>query len=161
VRERVEGGEGYFHRPYLLWFVAENPVRNDTLPANIVAVTAAIVAAAREHAVESFQEQIDYGLGLVCSGRVVRERGVQGPLIDLLVEAGADPTSALTTALAHRESEAVARLLERGASDDAVGGGLHRRRPGDRPPGAAADAPERQLAFTVRRCTDRRQRCEH
>ena len=35
VRDRVGGGEGYFSRPYLLWFVAENPVRNGRLPANI------------------------------------------------------------------------------------------------------------------------------
>jgi peptide-methionine (S)-S-oxide reductase len=33
VRDRVNGGEGYFRRPYLLWFVAENPVRNGRLPA--------------------------------------------------------------------------------------------------------------------------------
>ena len=30
VRDRVEGGEGYFREPFLLWFIAENPVRNTT-----------------------------------------------------------------------------------------------------------------------------------
>ena len=40
LRDRLEGyGEGYFQRPYLLWFVAENPIRNGTLPANIGDVT--------------------------------------------------------------------------------------------------------------------------
>src|SRR5438128_12636217 len=79
VRDRVDGGEGYFRRPYLLWFVAENPVRNGRLPANIAAVTRVILLAAE--GVESRQEQIDDALALVCSGRVAREWGVQRELI--------------------------------------------------------------------------------
>lgn len=35
VRDRLDYGEGYFRQPYLLWFVAENPIRNDKLPRNI------------------------------------------------------------------------------------------------------------------------------
>src|SRR6266404_3969151 len=78
VRDRADGGEGYFRRPYLLWFVAENPVRNGRLPANIAEVTRVVLAAAE--GVESRQEQIDYALTLVCSGRIARERGVQRDL---------------------------------------------------------------------------------
>jgi peptide-methionine (S)-S-oxide reductase len=116
VRDRIEAGEAYFHRPYLLWFVAENPVRNDTLPANIAAIAAAILAAAKNHSPANLQEQVDGALGLVASGRVVRECGVQLPLIDLLVDAGAVPDAALNAALAHREIEAAERLLARGAA---------------------------------------------
>jgi peptide-methionine (S)-S-oxide reductase len=115
LRDRLDYGEGYFRNPYLLWFVAENPVRNDSLPENIAEVTRTIVRAAEAAGVESLKFQLDYTLGLVCSGRVARERGVQGELIDLLVEAGADPERALEPALAHREMAAVERLLERGA----------------------------------------------
>src|SRR5438445_13098341 len=33
LREKVGGAlEGFFQRPYLLWFVAEGPVRNGRLP---------------------------------------------------------------------------------------------------------------------------------
>jgi peptide-methionine (S)-S-oxide reductase len=39
LRERLDSGEGYFRRPYLLWFVAENPVRNGRLPRNIANVS--------------------------------------------------------------------------------------------------------------------------
>jgi len=114
VRERVDGGEGYFRRPYLLWFVAENPVRHGRLPANIAEVTRVILLAAE--GVESRQEQIDYALGLVCSGRVARESDVQRELIDVLGDAGADLNGALVPALAHREIAAAERLLERGAA---------------------------------------------
>lgn len=112
VRERFDGGEGYFRRPYLLWFVAENPIRNGRLPENILEVTRAILRAARRQ--ESFQEQIDYALGLVCTGCVARECGVQLSLIDVLVDAGASPGTP-DSALSHREHEAVEHLLERGA----------------------------------------------
>jgi len=114
VRDRVDGGEGYFRRPYLLWFVAENPVRNGRLPANIAEVARVVLLAAE--GVESRQEQIDYALALVCSGRVARECGVQRELIDVLADAGADLNGALRPALAHREIAAAERLLERGAA---------------------------------------------
>jgi Ankyrin repeats (3 copies) len=114
VRDRVDGGEGYFYRPYLLWYVAENPVRNGRLPANIAEVTRVILLAAE--GVESRQEQIDYALGLVCSGRVARESGAQRELIDVLGDAGADLNGAVMPAFAHREIAAAERLLERGAA---------------------------------------------
>jgi hypothetical protein len=115
VGERLPGGEGYFTDPYLLWFVAENPIRTGKLPANIVALTWAILRALQRNEVESYPEQADYALGLVGSGSVAREHRVQLPLIDLLADAGADPNGALPSALAHREVEAVERLLSLGA----------------------------------------------
>jgi peptide-methionine (S)-S-oxide reductase len=115
VRNRLDYGEGYFRQPYLLWFVAENPIRKGTLPRNIAEVTRAILAAAERQRVDSLREQLDYALGLVCSGRVTRECGVQPELIDVLSDAGADPDGALVPALAHRELAAAERLLERGA----------------------------------------------
>jgi len=116
VRDRIDyGTEEYFRNPYLLWFVAENPIRNGKLPKNIAQATQAILRAMDRERVESFREQIDYALGLVCSGKVARECGVQRELIDVLADAGADPSGALVSALAHREVDAVERLLERGA----------------------------------------------
>jgi len=116
VRDRTDFGEGYFHRPYLLWFVAENPIRNGTLPQNIAEVTRAILKAVERHAADTRQEQIDYALALVCSGRVARESGVQSRLIDVLGDAGADLDAALLPALAHRELAAAEQLLRRGAT---------------------------------------------
>jgi peptide-methionine (S)-S-oxide reductase len=113
VRDRLDAGDGYFARPYLLWFVAENPVRNGRLPSTIVEVTRAILAAAAREDV--LGDQLAYALALVCSGRVVRECGVQAALIDVLVDAGADPAAALPVALPHGERAAAEHLLARGA----------------------------------------------
>lgn len=115
VHERFDCGGGYFQRPYLLWFVAGNPVRLERLPDGAPAVARTIIELARQAGVATLQEQVDYTLCLVCSGRVPRESGVQIGLIDVLVDAGADPSCALEAALAHREESAIRRLLERGA----------------------------------------------
>jgi hypothetical protein len=116
VSDRADCGEGYFHRPYLLWFVAENPIRNGKLPQNIARMTRTILEAADRQGVVGLGDQRDYALELVCSGRIVRECGLQRELIDVLGEAGADLDKAVAPALAHREVAAVERLLERGAT---------------------------------------------
>ena len=54
-------------------------------------------------------------LGLVATGRVARECGVQIPLIDLLCDRGADPDGALQAAIGHGEFEAAEALIRRGA----------------------------------------------
>lgn len=105
--------QGYFRQPYLLWFIAGNPVRHERLPANISEITRLIIRSAQNNAAESFQEQIDYTLGLVATGRVPRECGVQVELIDLLIDSGANPGSGLG-ALAHGNINAAQRLIERG-----------------------------------------------
>jgi hypothetical protein len=110
VRQHVvfEGGN-YFRNPTLLEFVAENPIRHGTLPGTIVAVTEVILEAGAE------RSALDETLGLICSGRVPRECRVQLPLIDLLCDHGADPNTAIETAVVHGELEAVNALIRRGA----------------------------------------------
>ena len=99
----------YFSSPALLAFVAENPVRNDGLPPNVVEVARTILEAGTAPA------DVQETLGLVASGRVAREAGVQDALIALLVEHGADPASALDGALVHGEFAAAQALLRLGA----------------------------------------------
>ena len=120
VTERPRCGEGYFKDPYLLWFVAGNPVREERLAGNILEMTRSILGAARRHAAESFQDQVDYTLSLVTSGRVPRESGVQLDLVDFLIDEGADPNAGMSPALAHEEVEAVERLIHHGARVDLV-----------------------------------------
>jgi ankyrin repeat protein len=109
VRQHVvfEGGN-YFRNPTLLEFVAENPIRHGTLPGDIVAVTEVILEAGAE------RSALNEALGLICSGRVPRECRVQLPLIDLLCDHGADPNTAIETAVVHGEFEAVNALIRRG-----------------------------------------------
>jgi hypothetical protein len=106
----LEGGN-YFQNPTLLEFVAENPIRRGTLPPNIVEVAKAILDAGEK----DDQSTLDETLGLVCSGRVTRECGVQLALIDLLCDYGASPDCAMLPALPHGEFDAVRALLRRGA----------------------------------------------
>ncbi len=115
VRQRVtfEGGN-YFRNPALLEFAAENPIRRGILPANIVSVAKVIIEAGSR----TDRSVLNETLGLVCSGRIPRECGVQLPLIDLLCDSGADPDSAMPPALVHGEFDAVNELIRRGASID-------------------------------------------
>lgn len=105
---------GYFADPYLLWFVAGNPVRNASLPANITDVAMAIVDHIDGAGVASRQTQLDYAVGLVATGRIPRESGVQRTLIDALIARGARP-GGLDSAVAHNELEAARRLIHHGA----------------------------------------------
>jgi len=90
LRDQVgDALDGFFRKPYLLWFVAEDPVRAGKLPQNIAEVARAILAAAGRENAPSLQEQLDYGLRLVCWSWIARNCGVQIELIDALVDAGA------------------------------------------------------------------------
>ncbi|MES2275775.1 MAG: ankyrin repeat domain-containing protein [Bacteroidota bacterium] len=115
VKERLKtpGEEGYFKDPYLLWFIADNPIRNFKLPPNIVAVTGFLIDAVKQEAPETYLQQIEYALGLVVTGRIPRECGVQIALMDLLIDAGATPGSGVG-AVAHGNMEAANHLIERG-----------------------------------------------
>ena len=106
-----EGGN-YFRNPSLLEFVAENPVRHGTVPANVVEIAKVILDAGPS------QSAKNETLTLVSTGMVPRECRVQIPLIDLLCDYGADPNNAVHAAALHGELESVKALMERGARMD-------------------------------------------
>ncbi|WP_426671858.1 ankyrin repeat domain-containing protein [Mucilaginibacter sp. McL0603] len=114
VKERLKNAEeGYFKDPYLIWFVADNPIRNDKLPPNIVAVTRLLVDAVKREAPDTYRQQIDYTLGLVATGRIPRECGVQIAMMDALIDAGAIPGDGIG-ALVHGNIEAAQHLIDLG-----------------------------------------------
>lgn len=114
VAERADTpAEGYFAHPYLLWFVADNPIRHKKLPANITAITRLLLQYISEHAPESFRQQTDYALGLVVTGHTPRNCGVQTALMDVLIDAGAAVGNG-HGALANNNADAAQHLLERG-----------------------------------------------
>lgn len=146
IHQRVtfEGGN-YFRNPTLLQFVAENPIRHGTLPANIVEVARVILDAGAKND----QAALNETLGLVCSGRVPRECRVQIPLIDLLCENGADSNSGMPPALSHGEFEAANALLRNGARLDlAVAATLGRVEDGQRLL-VASSGEDRHRAFAL------------
>jgi peptide-methionine (S)-S-oxide reductase len=105
---------GFFKNPYLLWFVAEDPVRNRRLPRNIVDITNAIIDAARSSGAKNLQEQLDYALCLVAWSGVAADFGVQLQLIDAFIDAGAAPARNANNALVNSHFAAAERILERG-----------------------------------------------
>jgi peptide-methionine (S)-S-oxide reductase len=116
LRDKIGGAlDGFFRQPYLLWFVAEDPVRNDKLPRNVAQVASTIIQAAQREGVASLQEQLDYALRLVAWSWVARQAGVQIELIDVLIDAGASPEGVPDDALVNSNFSAAERLLERGA----------------------------------------------
>jgi Ankyrin repeats (3 copies) len=104
--------DGYFAHPALLDFVADNPIRRHALPPNALEITRVVIDAG------AGQERnvLDSALGLVASGLVARESGLQGALIELLARSGAEPDSAMQAALAHGEFVAAAALVRCGAA---------------------------------------------
>ena len=137
-----EGGN-YFRNPTLLEFVAENPVRHGTLPANIVEVTRVILDAGPS------QSAKNQTLMLVSTGSVPRECRAQLPLIDLLCDYGADPNSAIQAAALHSELQAVNALLKCGARIDLpVAASLGRIEDAHRLL-AGAGSEDRHLALTL------------
>ena len=117
LRDQVgDATDGFFNRPYLLWFVAEDPIRNGSLPNNIADVIRAIVAAVRRSHPESLQEQLDSTLQLVCWSGVAADCGLQLDMIDVLVDEGAAPGKNPDNALVNGHVAAAARLLQRGAT---------------------------------------------
>jgi ankyrin repeat protein len=127
VRERLESPgdwlkaqigdalEGFFQRPYLLWFIAEDPVRNGSLPANIADIARTIISEVKRAAADTLQEQLDYALHLVCWSWIAPQCGVQIDLIDVLLDAGASPVGAPDNAMVNGNRAAAEHLLARGA----------------------------------------------
>jgi hypothetical protein len=141
-RVSFEGGN-YFREPSLLEFVAENPVRHDGLPPNIVEVARAILDAGARFD----RGSVESTLGLVSSGRVARECGAQIALVNLLCDYGANPDAAMGAALGHGEIEAVKALIERGARVDLRVAAATGRLEDARRTAASASAEDRHFAL--------------
>lgn len=141
--------DGFFKAPYLLWFIAEDPVRNGVLPSNIVDVAHAIVRAARRDGGNTVQEQIDYALSLVSWSWIARECDVQIPLIDVLVDAGARLDHNSENALVNGNFGAAKHLVRRGAPLSLATALCLRRWDDAERLGRTATPRERQFALTL------------
>jgi ankyrin repeat protein len=99
----------YFQDPKLFWFIANNPTLMKRMPDNIVEVVETMIARGVDKA------DLDYALELVMTSSPAREQGLQIPLLERLMEAGATPTTkAIDLALAHWELEPIQALLRAG-----------------------------------------------
>ncbi|MGA8575118.1 MAG: ankyrin repeat domain-containing protein [Candidatus Cybelea sp.] len=138
-------GWNYFREPALLEFIAENPTRRGSLPANAADLARVILdAGGRDD-----RESVDSALQLVASSDVAYESGVQIPLIDVLCDYGADPSAATYTALLYHQFEAVAALIRRGAKADLIVAAAMGELDAARDVLADADAETRQRALAM------------
>lgn len=106
----------FFKDPYLLWFVSEDAVRNNSLPSNIAAIAQIIIDKAKEQNAESLQRQLDYGIKLVAWSWVARESGVQIALLNVFINGGASTFKVSDDALVNGNFAAAEYLVQRGAT---------------------------------------------
>src|SRR5215468_7521319 len=106
---------GFFQRPYLLWFVAEDPIRSGRLPNNIAKMARAVIESVRRENPANLQEQLDYALRLVSWSTVAHKCGVQIELIDVLADAGASLAGHPDNALVNGNIAAAEHLVRRGS----------------------------------------------
>lgn len=119
VTKRLDSDEkGYFAQPYLLWFVADNPIRHEKLPSNIVEVTTAILDKLQPLGYEHYDHIVGYALGLVATGRIPKECKVQIPLMELLVSRGARVKGKVLGPIGQHNLEAAEWLLAKGSEYD-------------------------------------------
>ena len=99
----------YFRDPKLFWFIANNPTLMKEMPRNIVEIAELMIARGVD------KEDLDYALGLVMTSSPAREQGLQIPLIERLLQAGAAATDwVVDVTLAHWELEPIHALLRAG-----------------------------------------------
>ena len=118
-------------------------MRHDGLPPNIAEVARAILGAGAR----LDRRSVESTLGLVASGRVARESGVQSALVNLLCDYGANPGVAMGAALGHGEIQAVNALIARGARVDLRVAAATGRLDDARTTVASASAEDRHFAF--------------
>jgi ankyrin repeat protein len=101
--------QDYFRDPKLFWFIANNPTLMQKVPANIVAITQAMIARGVE------QADLDCTLELVLSNSDEIMGGHQAEVLAVLLDAGATASPhAVVVALAHLQIAPVRTLLDRG-----------------------------------------------
>jgi peptide-methionine (S)-S-oxide reductase len=99
----------YFRDPKLFWFIANNPTLMKRMPDNIAEVAETMIARGVDKA------DLDYALELVMTSSPAREQGLQIPLVELLLRAGATATThAIAMTLGHRELAPILALLQAG-----------------------------------------------
>jgi peptide-methionine (S)-S-oxide reductase len=127
VRERLESPgpwlrdqigpalDGFFNRPYLLWFVTEDAVRTGRLSANVADIARVIIQAAKRTGVDDLQNQLDSTLHFAVCSPIGWDDGRQLELIDVLIDAGALMDGAPVQALICCNTAAAEHVLRRGA----------------------------------------------
>jgi len=122
ARTNLDPPYGYFTAATLLHHVAGNPGREARLPANVVEIARVLLDAGAEPDAETLGRNGGTTMGLLITSKQASDRGVSGPLMDLLLAHGArldlHGPGALDPALANHAPRAAERMIELGAKAD-------------------------------------------
>lgn len=116
---RVQGGDaitrGYFSKPTLLHFVANNPNRTPHIAPRVLESIDTILDAGAEVDASTHHALGGTTLALVASSGPAHDDGMVEPMLRRLVARGARPDDGIPAAIAHRLTQTTQLLLELGA----------------------------------------------
>lgn len=123
ARTNLEPPVHYFTGATLLHHVAGNPWRAEVvLPENVVELARLMLEAGADPNAETLGPNGGTTMGLLVTGNQASERGVTGPLMDLLLVHGAeldlDDPGALDTSLTNHAPAAAEKMIELGVEPD-------------------------------------------
>jgi len=141
--------DGFFARPYLLWFLTEDAVRTGRLATNVASLAGAIIRAARRDGGDDLQELLDTTLHFAVCSPIGREDGRQLELVDALVDEGASLGGSPVQALICHNRAAAEHLLRRGAELTLPAAACLERWDDVARLGPVADAATKQMALAL------------
>jgi ankyrin repeat protein len=124
ARTNLDPPYGYFSAATLLHHVAGNPYRDKPLPANVVEIARVLLDAGADVHARTLGRNGGPTMGLLVTGKQASDMGVTGPLMDLLLERGADldliKDDALDGSLANHSPRAAEKMIALGAKVDVL-----------------------------------------
>jgi hypothetical protein len=122
ARTNLDPPYHYFTGATLLHHVAGNPGREQRLPANVVEIARVLLDAGADVNASTLGPNGGTTMGLLVTSKQASDRGVTGPLMELLLERGAlldvHKPDALDQSLANHAPAAAEKMIELGARPD-------------------------------------------
>jgi hypothetical protein len=122
ARTNLDPPFGYFSGAMLLHHIAGNPSRDLPLPPNVVDIARFLLNAGADVHARTLGRNGGDTMGLLTTSKQASDRGVTGPLMDLLLERGAEldvtADDALDRSLANHAPRAAEKMIALGARHD-------------------------------------------